>query len=89
VRRAGLILAAVLCAAAALGAGLWSGARTADAAVATSRVRLVLQWSPQAQFAGYYLALEKGFYRQQGLDVEIIPRGHHAGVPLPGGGSIR
>ncbi len=74
-RRAVLILAAVLCAAAALGAGLWSGAHKADAAVPTSRVRLVLQWSPQAQFAGYYLALEKGFYRQQGLDVEIIPGG--------------
>jgi NitT/TauT family transport system substrate-binding protein len=75
VRRAVLILAAVLCAAAALGAGLWSGARRADASVPASRVRLVLQWSPQAQFAGYYLALEKGFYRQQGLDVEIIPGG--------------
>ena len=74
-RRAVLILAAVLCVAAALGAGLWSGARKADASVPASRVRLVLQWSPQAQFAGYYVALEKGFYRQQGLDVEIIPGG--------------
>jgi NitT/TauT family transport system substrate-binding protein len=35
----------------------------------------VLQWSPQAQFAGYYLALEQGFYRERGLDVEIIPGG--------------
>jgi NitT/TauT family transport system substrate-binding protein len=43
--------------------------------VPASRVRLVLQWSPQAQFAGYYVALEKGFYRQNGLDVEIIPGG--------------
>jgi NitT/TauT family transport system substrate-binding protein len=75
VRRAVLILVAVLCAAAALGAVLWHGADKVDASVPTSRVRLVLQWSPQAQFAGYYLALEKGFYRQQGLDVEIIPGG--------------
>ncbi len=74
-RRAVLILAAVLCAAAALGVGLWSGARRADAAMPQSRVRLVLQWSPQAQFAGYYLALEKGYYREKGLDVEIIPGG--------------
>ncbi|MDD2594562.1 MAG: ABC transporter substrate-binding protein [Bacteroidales bacterium] len=29
-------------------------------------------WMPQAQFAGYYVALEKGFYRDAGLDVEII-----------------
>jgi NitT/TauT family transport system substrate-binding protein len=75
VRRALLICAAALCAAAALGAGLWSGARSADAAVPASRVRLVLQWSPQAQFSGYYAALEQGFYRERGLDVEIIPGG--------------
>jgi len=30
------------------------------------------QWSAQAQFAGYYVALEKGFYREVGLDVEIV-----------------
>ncbi|HQN18823.1 MAG TPA: ABC transporter substrate-binding protein [Syntrophobacteraceae bacterium] len=32
-------------------------------------------WSPQAQFAGYYVALEKGFYRKCGLDVDIIQGG--------------
>ena len=30
------------------------------------------QWSAQAQFAGYYVALEKGFYKQANIDVEII-----------------
>ena len=30
------------------------------------------QWTAQAQFAGYYVALEKGFYREAGLDVEIV-----------------
>ena len=30
------------------------------------------QWTPQAQFAGYYAALEKGFYREEGLDVKIV-----------------
>jgi NitT/TauT family transport system substrate-binding protein len=30
------------------------------------------QWLPQAQFAGYYIALEKGFYKEAGLDVEIV-----------------
>ncbi|MDO5442231.1 MAG: ABC transporter substrate-binding protein [Bacteroidia bacterium] len=28
-------------------------------------------WLPQAQFAGYYAALENGFYADEGLDVEI------------------
>ena len=44
-------------------------------AAAQQPVRLMLQWSHQAQFAGYYVALEKGFYKQQGLDVNIIPGG--------------
>ena len=30
------------------------------------------QWTAQAQFAGYYVALEKGFYSDAGLDVEIV-----------------
>ena len=30
------------------------------------------QWSPQSQFAGYYVALEKGYYAEAGLDVSII-----------------
>jgi len=34
-------------------------------------VSLVLQWNHQSQFAGYYMALEKGFYRQAGLAVSI------------------
>lgn len=29
-------------------------------------------WLPQAQFAGYYVALEKGFYEQEGIDVDIV-----------------
>ncbi|MDY0189234.1 MAG: ABC transporter substrate-binding protein [Desulfuromonas sp.] len=38
-------------------------------------LRLMLQWLPQAQFAGYYMAQEQGFYRQQGLDLTIIAGG--------------
>jgi len=34
------------------------------------------QWTPRSQFAGYYVALEKGFYKDAGLDVEI----RHLGV---------
>lgn len=38
-----------------------------------TKVRLQLQWVPQAQFAGYYAAVAKGFYAEEGLDVEILP----------------
>lgn len=30
------------------------------------------QWTAQAQFAGYYMAQEKGFYKDAGLEVEIV-----------------
>jgi polar amino acid transport system substrate-binding protein len=35
------------------------------------KVTLQLQWKHQFQFAGYYIAKEKGFYKDAGLDVEI------------------
>ena len=38
-------------------------------------VSLVLHWDHQAQFAGYYLAVDKGFYAKEGLDVTIIRGG--------------
>lgn len=38
-------------------------------------VTLYLQWYHQFQFAGYYAALEQGFYREAGLDVAIVEGG--------------
>jgi NitT/TauT family transport system substrate-binding protein len=35
------------------------------------KVTLQLKWVTQAQFAGYYAAKEKGFYKEEGLDVNI------------------
>jgi NitT/TauT family transport system substrate-binding protein len=37
------------------------------------KIRLQLQWFPQAQFAGYFAAKDKGFYADEGLDVSILP----------------
>ncbi len=37
----------------------------------TEKVSLQLMWVDQFQFAGYYMAKEKGFYKEAGLDVEI------------------
>ena len=39
------------------------------------QVSLLPQWVPQAQFAGYMVALEKGFYRQAGLDLKLLQGG--------------
>ena len=40
--------------------------------LAAEHIVLQLRWHNQFQFAGYYTALEKGYYRQAGLDVELI-----------------
>lgn len=37
------------------------------------KVSLQLRWMPQFQFAGYYMAEAKGFYRDEGIDIQIIP----------------
>jgi len=41
----------------------------------TEAVSLQLQWVTQAQFAGYYVALDKGWYRDEGIDLTINPGG--------------
>ncbi|MFN4130893.1 MAG: ABC transporter substrate-binding protein, partial [Paracoccaceae bacterium] len=38
-------------------------------------VTLQLKWVTQAQFAGYYVAKDKGFYEEEGLTVTIKPGG--------------
>ncbi|MCE5321322.1 MAG: ABC transporter substrate-binding protein [Bacteroidales bacterium] len=38
----------------------------------TPKIIFAPQWLPQAQFAGYYVAQEKGFYKEAGIAVEII-----------------
>lgn len=44
-------------------------------AQADDDVTLQLKWVTQAQFAGYYVALDKGFYEEEGLNVTIKPGG--------------
>jgi NitT/TauT family transport system substrate-binding protein len=67
-RRLAVVAAAALFLVAACGGG------TASQAPAV-KVRLQLQWFPQAQFAGYFAAKEKGFYAAEGLDVDILAGG--------------
>ncbi|MGI9402758.1 MAG: ABC transporter substrate-binding protein [Rhizobiaceae bacterium] len=50
-------------------------ALAAGTAAAADKVTLQLKWVAQAQFAGYFVAKDKGFYEEAGLDVEIKPGG--------------
>src|SRR5271166_3319585 len=58
-------------------------------AQAADKVTLQLKWVTQAQFAGYYVAQDKGFYKAEGLDVTIKPGGPDVAPEqvLAGGGA--
>jgi NitT/TauT family transport system substrate-binding protein len=61
----------------------------AGGAQAQDKVVLQLKWVTQGQFAGYYVAKDKGFYEEAGLDVEIKPGGPDIAPPqvIAGGGA--
>ncbi len=61
----------------------------ASAARAADPVTLQLKWVADAQFAGYYVAKDKGFYKDAGLDVTIKPGGPDVNPEqvLAGGGA--
>jgi len=48
---------------------------TPRAEAALKKVCYAPLWSPQAQFAGYYMAYEKGFYAKRGLEVSLLEGG--------------
>jgi len=52
-------------------------------ASAAERIVLQLKWVNQFQFAGYYAAVEKGFYKAEGLDVELRPNGYNGSFVSP------
>lgn len=56
----------------ALAAGMTMSGAVAQAA---DKLTLQLKWVTQAQFAGYYVAQDQGFYDAEGLDVTIKPGG--------------
>ena len=51
------------------------GVTASVGAYAADKVTVQLKWLPQAQFAGYYVAQAKGYYKEAGLDVTIKPGG--------------
>src|SRR2546421_5817684 len=62
-------LAAIVVVAAAVTAAL--GMSRAQAAPKLTKVTLQLKWVTQSQFAGYYAAVAKGYYKNAGLDVTL------------------
>jgi NitT/TauT family transport system substrate-binding protein len=74
-----LALAASVVAITACGSDDNTSSSTASSAGAASgkltKVKLQLQWFTQAQFGGYFAALQQGYYKDAGLDVQIVEGG--------------
>lgn len=69
------VAAATLALSACSGGGSEPSAADGEFTPLTS-VKLQLQWLPQAQFAGYYVALDQGYFQEEGFDdVEVLPSG--------------
>ena len=67
---------AALALAACSGASDDNGGDTGEDFEPLTSIKLQLQWLPQAQFAGYYVAQEQGYFEEEGFDdVEILPSG--------------
>ncbi|HEX2524763.1 MAG TPA: ABC transporter substrate-binding protein [Geminicoccus sp.] len=66
-----------------------TGLTGVSAAEAADKLTLQLKWVTQAQFAGYYVAKDKGFYEEVDLDVDIKPGGPDIAPPqvIAGGGA--
>lgn len=78
--QSGVLRAGIIAATIGLGSSL---------AYAADDVTLQLKWVTQGQFAGYYVAQEKGFYEEADLDVTIKPGGPDIAPPqvIVGGGA--
>ena len=59
----------------------WEAAKASDGTFAPEKteVSIQLKWLPQAQFMGYYVALDKGYYSEAGLTVDIVQGGGDIG----------
>ena len=79
----------VLAGVAALALGLGVSAAQVTEAEAADDITLQLKWVTQAQFAGYYVAQDQGFYDDAGLNVTIQPGGPDIAPPqvIAGGGA--
>src|SRR6266566_277286 len=73
-RKSWVLVGLALAIAGALSATAGGSTRTAESQKLT-KVTLQLKWLTQAQFAGYYAAKSKGYYKAAGLDVTIKPGG--------------
>lgn len=76
-----ILLASVLAFAGCSKSPSESAASPSASGKSPTKIRFQTDWLPQAEHGGFYQALAKGYYREAGLDVEILPGGPGPQVP--------
>ena len=80
---------AVAASIALLGCGTARTALSSSSPAKSTKVTIVLDWTPNTNHSGIYLAQAKGYYRDAGLDVSIIEPGNDAGLPQLAAGNAQ
>lgn len=70
-----IVLAVGLMVTTMVGCGSNSSDSTKKTKEGLEKVTLQLKWLPQSQFMGYYVAQQKGYYKDEGIDLKILPGG--------------
>lgn len=79
VRRRIVAIAALAVATLALGACASGGSPDASGGGDGAPVKITFMYSPYADYAGFFVAEEKGYFDEAGIDVELIPKGGSSG----------
>lgn len=68
--------------------GQGASSQPSPEAGALEKVKVVLDWTPNTNHTGLYVAKEKGYFKEQGLDVDIIPPGAGGADTMIASGSV-
>lgn len=71
-----------------LGTGCGGDSKSAANTSSKKHVKIMLDWTPNTNHSGIYLAKQRGYYDKAGLDVEIIQPGEQGGLPSLGSGAV-
>lgn len=91
-RRRRAVTVAVLATLVGLAAAACSGddgAKTADTKAGARKVTLMLDWTPNTNHSGFYLAKQKGWYADAGIDLDIIEPSQDGGLPQLAAGNVQ